>query len=364
MRVLITSPSLDVSRNVSGMAAVTSFITKHNARCSYTHFALGKADAEARGLAWVCRTISAYLKWIRVICTGRCTLIHFNLALDFRGVLRDCPLIVMARLWRRRVIVHVHGGEFLTGSEMPAWCSSVVRKAFATGPVIVLSELEHATLSRTVPNAAIFVLPNCVDVPQAQRCDRGVKGGEGLTLLFMSRITQNKGIDVLYRALQIVRRGHSKIKFIMAGAGPEEKEYVQKFNALLGSDFEFAGVVGGPDKAALMTRCNAFVLPSMFEGLPMALLETMAFGLVPLTTDVGSISTVVKNGHNGILVDRDSPEDLAAAIETLLADNRYLQLLGENASRCAMEMCNPDVYVSKLNAIYSYDDGASISQGH
>jgi glycosyltransferase involved in cell wall biosynthesis len=364
MRVLITSPSLDLSRNVSGMAAVTSFIAKHNTRCTYSHFVLGKADAAGRGLAWVGRTIAAYLKWIRLICAATCPLIHFNLALDFRGILRDCPLIIMARLRRRPVVVHVHGGEFLTGREMPAWCGSVVKKAFARGPVIVLSEVERATLTRIVPKTAIFVLPNCVDLPEAEPIEPRVRDGEGLTLLFMSRITQNKGIDVLFRALELARRRDNKIKLILAGTGAEEKEYVAKFEALLGGNFEFAGVVGGSDKAALMKRCNVFVLPSMFEGLPMALLESMASGLVPLTTAVGSIPTVVKNGHNGILVNRSSAEDLAAAIDALLADAHYLQTLQENARRCVMEMCNPNVYVSKLNAIYSYHDGAGFSRGY
>jgi len=179
----------------------------------------------------------------------------------------------------------------------------------------------------------------------------------------MGRISQNKGIDVLYRALQMVRSKHSGINFIMAGTGPEEKEYVQKFTDLLGSNFDFVGVVGGPDKTALMTRCDAFVLPSMFEGLPMALLESMAYGLVPVTTNVGSIPTVVKNGTNGILVGRESPADLSEAIEALLADKQYLRSLGENARRSVLDLCNPGVYVSKLNAIYSYDDSTSISRG-
>jgi glycosyltransferase involved in cell wall biosynthesis len=158
----------------------------------------------------------------------------------------------------------------------------------------------------------------------------------------------------------MVTQKHGELKLLMAGSGPDESEYVQRFKELLGENFEFAGVVGGAGKTALMRRCDVFVLPSMFEGLPMALLEGMACGLTPIVTPVGSIPTVVEHGKNGLVVARDSPDELAEAIQTLSVNRQYLQMLGENAQQRIMSICNPDVYVGQLNAIYSYDDSSSI----
>lgn len=360
MQVLITSPSLNAAQNVSGMAAVASFIAKHNAACSYEHFTLGKADNVSRNAAWAGGLLFSYLKWIYVISTRTRSMIHFNLAFDRNGLIRDTPLIVMARLLCRRIILHVHGGEFLTGCNISRWLRFFARAALAKGPVIVLSDAERATLRKVVPTATIFVLSNCIDVDEARGFERILTKEERLTILFLGRITEDKGLGAIYDSLAMARSRRTRFRFVMAGTGPAEKLYVQMLSELLGSDFEFVGVVAGSEKTALFKRCDVFLLPSQFEGLPMALLESMAFGLVPITTDVGSIPSVVRHGHNGILVNRQSPEEIARAIERLMADREYLRALGRNARQSILETCDPDQYVTRLNAIYSYDEHPGI----
>jgi glycosyltransferase involved in cell wall biosynthesis len=321
---------------------------------------LGKGDQEARGVKWLVKLFSQYLRWIYLMSTGRCSLVHFNLAMDRRGVIRDAPLIIVAHLFCRRIIVHIHGGEFLSGCEMPRWLRVIVRVAFASGPVIVLSELERATLSRNVPKAGIIVLPNCIDLDEAKRFERAFVEDEGLTILFLGRISEAKGLQAIYRALETSRNRGIRSRFVMAGAGPDEDLYVRKFHELLGGDFEFAGAVTGSEKTRLFRKCNVFVLPSKFEGMPMALLESMAFALVPITTSVGSIPEVVRDGYGGIIVNWQSPEEIANAIMRLSADREYMQTLGRNARRRIFDYCSPERYVKQLNGAYSYDEHIDI----
>jgi glycosyltransferase involved in cell wall biosynthesis len=360
VRVLITSPSLNQAQNVSGMAAITSFITRHNVSCSYEHFTLGKADRASRNAVWLCGIIVSYFKWIYVISTRARSTIHFNLALDRNGLIRDTPLIVIARLLCRRIILHVHGGEFLTGCAISRWFRFVARVALAKGPIIVLSEAERAALHEVVSSATIFVLPNCIDVDEARGFERTFMGNADLTMLFLGRITTDKGIGTIYDALAILRSTRTRFRFVMAGTGPAEEVYVQKFRDLLGSDFEFVGVVAGSEKTTLLKRCDVFLLPSLFEGMPIALLESMAFGQVPIVTGVGSIPSVVRDGHNGIVVKRQSPEEVVGAIDRLVANREYLIALGQNARHTVLETCSPDHYVRQLNTIYAYDEHPSI----
>src|SRR6185437_11521755 len=84
MNIIITSPSLDPTRNISGMAALTQLIIDENKCHNYAHFELGKKDDESRGLRWFTGIAIAYIKWIRLVLTRRQALIHFNLALDNR----------------------------------------------------------------------------------------------------------------------------------------------------------------------------------------------------------------------------------------------------------------------------------------
>ena len=356
MRVIITAPSLDTSHNVSGVSAVTRFIVSHNSSCQYVHFALGKRDCEARNLRWLGRTLRSYARWIQTLLGEGRALIHFNLALDRRSLLRDSPLIMIARLLRRRVIIHIHGGELIAGKGISALMKSLIEVTLGRGPIIVLSELEQGLLEgRVRKGATLITLPNCVGVEQAETFERADAGDGVLRILFLGRISVNKGIDVLYEALVAARKKDIAFSFVMAGTGPEETAYVRKFRELLGDRFEFTGVVGGPEKTEVLKQCNVFLLPSLFEGMPMALLESMAFGLVPIVTDVGSIRAVVSDEENGVIVNTRAPLEIVEALSRLSADRPYAQRLGANARQRILQRCRPDDYVKQLNAIYCHE---------
>jgi glycosyltransferase involved in cell wall biosynthesis len=342
------------------MSSVVSFIMSHNDSCSYMNFTLGKADREARRAKWLINLVVQYSKWACLIVTEERSMVHFNLAMDRRGVIRDIPLIMATRLFRRRLVVHIHGGEFLSGCEMPGWLKLILRVALAKGPVIVLSELERTVVSCNVPKARIVVLPNSIDLSEARGFERTSSGDAALTILFLGRITEDKGIVTIYQALETSRNRGVRFRFVMAGAGPDQDLYVRKFRELLGKDFEFAGAVAGSEKTRLLKKCNVFVLPSMYEGMPMALLESMAFGLVPITTNVGSIPEVVRDGYSGIIVNWQSPEEIADAVKRLSADGEQLKTLGRNARQRIFEYCSPERYVRQLNAVYSYDEHINI----
>ena len=356
VHVIITSPSLNPDRNISGISAVVAFILSNNAACRYMHFTLGKADRETRGISWFLNLIKQYLKWAFVISTRPHSIVHFNIGMDRRGIIRDYPLILVARLFRHRIIVHIHGGEFLTGCRMPGWVERLSKIVLAKGPIIVLSEKERAAIGRIVPNTRILVLPNCIDLGEAQRFERRFFGDAGLTILFLSRIAESKGLQAIYQALTASHASGIKFRFVMAGAGPDEDSYVRQFRELLGSDFHFAGPVTGCAKTSLLKSCDVFLLPSLYEGLPMALLEGMAFGLVPITTSVGSISDIVRDGDNGIIVDRNAPGEIASAIKRLSFDREYMGALGRRARQSIFEFCNAQEYISHLNAVYSDDE--------
>ncbi len=145
-----------------------------------------------------------------------------------------------------------------------------------------------------------------------------------------------------------------RFRFVMAGAGPDADLYVAKFRELLGEEFVFHGIVGGAEKVNLLRDCQVFLLPSFFEGLPMALLESMACGMVPITTPVGSIPSVVTHGQNGLFVRQNDPAGIVEAIERLSADSSLLQTLSLNSQKSISQTCDPDAYVMQLRKIYQY----------
>lgn len=352
--ILITAPSLDTKKNVSGISSVVNFIVGNNTGNNYVHFELGRRDNEKRNLLWLLRMIGTTFKWIGVITFKKIHLVHFNFALCKASVVRDAPLVLYARLLRKKMIIHLHGGEYLIEEKAPGWMRFLLKGVFAGNiPVVVLSpiEKEAAIANYNIKNCT--ALPNCVDVKDAKTVQRVYDANAELKLLFMGRIRINKGVEHIYKALTVLKNKKVPFKFYMAGAGPDEVEYAEKFSALLGEDFEFKGVVSGATKTALLKSTDVFLLPSFFpEGLPMALLETMSYGLVPLVTDIGSIKYVVTSGENGFMLGDDPPPAIVSAVEQLVADRALLKTLSVKASNYIFDHYDPVNYINRLNEIY------------
>ena len=326
---------------------------ENNTENEYLHFVLGKKDDEKRDLFWFFRNLTAYLRWVYLMFAQKDTLIHFNLPLSILSILRDSPLILFTRILRKPMIIHIHGGELLTGKKSPIWLKYILKWSLSgKNPKIVLSAAEEEVLRRKFSSRRIFVLPNCIELKEAREFNGKHSKSEMLKVLFMGRISAAKGLEYIFQGFECLKRKGIKFGFIMAGKGPEEKIYVRKFRELLGEEFEYRGVVSGDQKAELLKECNVFLLPSLFEGLPMALIESMAFGLVPVVTNVGSIKCVVSSGINGIIVKKDSSEEIAGAIEKLTQDRQYLKELSRNARQYIFSNYNPDVYITRLNEIY------------
>ena len=353
MRIAITAPSLDTNANISGISSVASFILRHNTGCEYRHFLIGRRDGQPRNISWLVETLKLYPQWLWTLFTGGIDLVHFNLSLERCSLVRDLPLIVLARLLRFRILIHVHGGEYLAKTPIPAWLARVIALSFGSCPVAVLSPIEKLAIEKALRRAGVFVLPNCVDIGEAGAFARDASPAEPLTVLYMGRISESKGIDDAIEAIELARQDGTNIRFVVAGSGPAADAFVERCRRALGPDFEFKGVVAGADKAQTLGSCDVFLLPSHFEGLPMALLESMAFGLAPITTRVGSIPTVIEHGKNGLFVDIKSPSQIAATLRALAADRNYLRALSRSARERMIEHCSVRRYLELLNEVYN-----------
>jgi glycosyltransferase involved in cell wall biosynthesis len=354
VRTIITTPSLDPNIKVAGISAVTGFIIENNIDNKYIVFEIGKKDDERRDIMWFLNILKTYFKWCHLLLCERKALIHFNLALAKPSIIRDSPLIIIARILKKRMVIHLHGGDYLMHKNLPTWMKWLLKFDFGgKHPIIVLSPLEQAALKERL-NINSVVLCNCVNVNDSFAYNRNYDNDE-MNLLFLGRISDQKGIEYIYQALKLLKQTNLKFKFTMAGRGRQEQIYVQKFRDLLDHDFDFKGVVSGEQKIKVLKENNVFLLPSFFEGLPMALLESMSFGLVPITTDVGSIGYIITDGENGIFVKRYSSEDIVSALQRLSVDKELRNQLSVNARNYIYENFKPEEYISHLNKIYNYE---------
>ena len=219
-------------------------------------------------------------------------------------------------------------------------------------PIVTLSQLERDVIVSRYGVENVSVLPNCVDV-KVQLPAKEYPSDAPITLGYIGRITKEKGMEYLLEACKTLKSEGVKFKLILAGKEDCPNEFIPRFEESLKELFEYVGVVSGNKKEEFMNKLDLFVLPSFFEGLPMSLLECMAHGVVPITTNVGSISDVVKDGENGVFIKVKDSETIHNSIKAFVADREKMEKISVEAHKTILSKFSPEEYISQLNKIYS-----------
>ena len=125
------------------------------------------------------------------------------------------------------------------------------------------------------------------------------------------------------------------------------KQYIKELDDII----TFEGWVSGTNKIRLLNLCQIFVLPSYKEGLPISILESMAYGMPIIATPVGAIPSVVKNGDNGFLVPTGNLESLSVAINTLIDNHLLISKMGLKSLK-KVQRFMPENVSARLTDIY------------
>ena len=352
MDIIIVSPSLDTTQNVSGISSVTQFIIDNNSDQNYIHFEQGKKDNEPGGIKRILPLIAKFGEWKKLLKKHPQAIIHYNFPLSKASIIRDVPFIKYAQLKNRKMVIHLHGGVYLTSEKTPAYLNAMLKTVFGkTTPIITLSQLEKDAIESRYDVEDVSVLPNCVDVKE--QLSTKTSTDKHLTFGYIGRITKEKGMAYLLDACKALKADGVEFKLLLAGKEDCPDEFIPQYKTILGESFGYEGVVSGNKKEEFMNKLDLFVLPSFFEGLPMSLLECMAHGVVPITTNVGSISDVVIANENGVYIKVKDSETIQKAICELNADREKLCKMSKKAHKTILSKFSPHKYIKQLTDIYN-----------
>ena len=176
--------------------------------------------------------------------------------------------------------------------------------------------------------------------------------GEGPLMGFMARLQDQKGPPDLIAALTILRERGTLPRFAIVGSGPMEDWVAQR---LAEEDFGDR-VMLRPFEPPVWPRLaafDAFVLPSLWEGLPIAVLEAMAAGLPVVSTTVNGIPEAVEHEESGLLVPPGDPPALADAIERVAGDAELRARLGERGRRRYEQQFTLDRMIDRFEELYA-----------
>lgn len=177
-------------------------------------------------------------------------------------------------------------------------------------------------------------------------------GENDIVIGTVGRLEFRKGHRYLLESAVRVSKVYPKVKFLLVGIGElrnELKDFAKRLD--ITSKIIFAGFA--QDIPSALSLLDIFVLPSLDEGLGIAILEAMACGLPVIATNVGGIPELVKDGETGLLVAPRSSSALASAIIRLLADKEYATTLREAGKKRAKQFSSK-IMVEKIEEIYDY----------
>lgn len=280
---------------------------------------------------------------------GRLAGLHIHTA-SRASFWRKSVFALAAIVFRRPYVLHLHGGmmqEFYADQCGPLgrkWIAFVLRHA---ARVIVLSPQWAEWLLQVCPVANVVVVPNPVKVGVLDSSLR-----EPLTVLFLGRLEQNKGIYELIKALALVAGRFPRVRLLIGGDG-ETGQVLEKADSLgVAENIELLGWVSGQQKQDLFKHASILVLPSYKEGLPMAVLEAMAEGVPVVATAVGGVPYAVRNGVEGLLVAAGDANALADALARLLADHELRESMGNAGWARANQLFSIPAVLQQVDALY------------
>lgn len=185
----------------------------------------------------------------------------------------------------------------------------------------------------------IHIVPNAVDIRvfdpdsiDAQEIRRKHGLEEGKIVLFVGRLTGQKGLTDLLHAIPSIERIVPSVRFLIAGSGPQE-ELLKREAAMMQtrSRVVFIGNVKHEKIHELYSVADVFVLPSLSESFPNAMLEAMAMRNPVVTTRVGVAPEILENRETGLLIKPGDAVGLAEAITELLTDQNLSRKIGQKA---------------------------------
>jgi glycosyltransferase involved in cell wall biosynthesis len=217
----------------------------------------------------------------------------------------------------------------------------------------VLSERERklSVSLRLAAESRILVVPNGVDAAEfavddalRREARERMRLGDYFVILSVGRLSSEKGHSVLLEAFARLAEldcASGNTKLVIVGDGPEMLNLKRRAAEIAGVDFDESLVEFGrvsfvgrsSDIRHFLAAADLFVLPSLYEGFGIVLLEAMAAGVPIVASRTGGVPEIIDDGVDGVLVEHGDSDALAAAISPLISDPDSLTRISENAKR-------------------------------
>lgn len=319
------------------------------------------------------RYISLCWRLSFIIIKEKPKVIYTILSENITGFMRSSGIILLGKLFNKKIVVHLYGSNlnnFYNNSNivLKNWIKYVLKHA---DRAIVLGNVLKKQFEGIYPLRKIRVVYNGIPKERfALSENRFSTNVDEVKVLFLGHVSQAKGFNDIIKAIPLVFNKTNIAKFIFAGERIKAERHVffdaynrkivfEKIDKFLeqlqkkySSKINIIGSVREEEKNELLLQADIFVLPSYSEGFPVAILEAMANGLPIITTPVGALPEVLKDGVHCFFVPIANHQKLADFLIYLVNNPEIRSQIGQNNYSYVREKLNIDKSAEAMAAIF------------
>lgn len=277
--------------------------------------------------------VKHYFMLIKYIVKYKPSAVYFPNAQTSVAYIRDIPFLLISKIFRKKIIVHLRGGNFKNwyNSLNPVMQGIVkVIHPLADGQIVLGKSLIHM-YEGILPEKKIFVVPNGRDF--SFRKKENPNPNQKLKILFFANYIRSKGVLDFLHSLKFIKNSE-RIEYIISGT-PRDGDTYDEIKSLVSANENMInlGPTIGEKKKEIFLNADIFCFPTYYsnEGHPWVIVEAMAAGLPIISTDHAAIAESVIDGYNGFLVEKMNPKQIAERIDLLIQDHNLRLQMGNNS---------------------------------
>ena len=272
-------------------------------------------------------------------------IVHFHVSQDASFYRK--ALLLKATKKGTKTIFHMHAPNFDQFYEQSSVSKRrYIRQILNKVDLIVALGEEWGEYYQKLTRTKVIVINNAVFVPQ-----KNCYNAQSTNVLTFGRICERKGSQDILTLAKRIQNDLPDIRFHLYGDTDETTpKIIGKMKQLGCNNVVIHGWTTNQEE--LLTDCSLHLLPSYHEGIPMAILETMASGIPNLATDVGGVGQVVKDQKNGFLVTPGDVDQMEEAIRSFFASSEKRQQLSTNAKKMIEDHFSITAYLQAWEHVY------------
>jgi glycosyltransferase involved in cell wall biosynthesis len=261
------------------------------------------------------------------------------------SIRRKGAIAAVARLLRRPYVLHVHSHEFdnayRAAGTLDQW---LIRRTLRGASRVIALSPTWARRIETIVDCDTRSILNPVSIP----AEHATLTASPPSIVSLGRLGERKGSSTLIRALGALASQHAAAELVLAGDGDPTQLRGEAQRCGVGDRVRMPGWVGPEERARILLRGTVFGLPAQEEGLPVSLLEAMAYGLPAVVSPVGGIPDIFEDGVHGFFVPPDEPEAVARALHRVLDSPALARTMGVRARETAERRFATEVIAKQI----------------